>query len=225
VQDTIDVLRTGPAINPSPTCPTRLNEATLAIAPPCVYAYLGRTTEAFGHSAVSLPMAALAGTVSPFDTGGLVKHIAPVKGWTVDARRAYLAHYSWPSDQIGKLIAVYPTGAPARRRAYLNTDRPKVSGPHEIWKTKEESFIASIWTAPNEWPAWLWEGRAPNRLSIDQNLVAWSCPAPIYGEILEISAAATEPEDVLWFEWLMPKYVDGGVSALVQSLRGRQEVA
>lgn len=87
IPETIDVLRNGPSFHPSPTCTTRVNEGILAIAPPHVYAYLGRPVELFGHTAVSLPIDALTGTVSPFDTGGLVGHIAPVKDWTQDARR------------------------------------------------------------------------------------------------------------------------------------------
>jgi hypothetical protein len=225
VLDTLEVLRQGPAINPSPAARTRMNEELLAIAPPCVYAYLGRTDELFGNAALSLPIEGLTGTVSPFDTGGLVRHIVPVKDWPADHRRSFLAHYSWPTDNLQALLTAYPTTGAPQRRAYLNSDRPHAAGPHEVWPTAEEPFVASIWTEPNEWRSWLWEGRSPHQLSIQQNLVAWSCSAPTYGEILKHIEEVADAADVGWLETLLQKYVDGGVSALVQNLRDAQEVA
>lgn len=224
-QETLEVLRQGPAFNPSPNCTTRLNEGILAIAPPHVYAYLGRTLDVFGNTAVTLPIDALAGSVSPFDTGGLVAHIVPLRDWPEDARRAYLARYSWPSNQLPILLNAYPTATPARRRAYLNCDRPTVAGPHDLWPTDDEHFVASIWAAPNEFRSWLWEGRSPNHLPINENLVGWSCPNTTYGEIRRQAEDAAAPADIAWFESLLLKYVDGGVSGLILSLRDAQEAA
>lgn len=137
----------------------------------------------------------------------------------------YFEVYGLDTPGLFRLLNTYPTATPARRRAYLNCDRPNVSGPHELWPTDDEQLVASIWSAPNEFQSWPWEGRSPNRLPVEQNLVAWSCPNTTYGEIRRHAEDATTPEDITWFEWLFIKYVDGGVSSLIQSLRDAQEAA
>jgi len=169
-------------------------------------------------------MEGLDGKVSPFDTGGLVGHIVPVKDWSRDDRRSFLGRYSWPSNDLPTLLDLYPKPGGPQRRAYLNCDRPRSAGPHEVWRTADDPFVASIWSDPNEFRSWLWEGRSPNQLGIQDNLIAWSCPNTTYGEIRKFAEDAAAA-DVVWFESLLQKYVDGGVSALVQSLRERQEVA
>jgi hypothetical protein len=225
IPDTLAVLRSGPEIHPSPSCKTRQNEEALDIVPPCVYAYLGRTHEAFGNAAISLPISALNGKVTPFDSGGLVEHIQPVKDWESSARRKYLAEFTWSTDDLGALLPAYPTESHPGRRAYLNADRPPHEGPHAIWPPDDASLIASIWSEPNEWRSWLWEGRSEGQLPVGDDLVAWSCSNTTYGSILALTESLTAPQDVAWAERLVSKYVSGGVSALIESLRLVQEAA
>jgi hypothetical protein len=225
VEETIAVLRAGPAIHPSPLCRTRQNETALAISPPCVYAYLGRTHEAFGDTAISLPIAALNGRVSPFDSGGLVEHTRPVSEWEAETRRNYLAQFTWTTGELGALLPAYPTDNPARRRAYLNADRPPHDGPHAIWPPEDARLVASIWSEPNEWRSWFWEGRSEGHLPITDNLVAWSCTNTAYGLIRALTENLPAPADVAWAEGLMSKYISGGVSVLIEKLRLAQEAA
>lgn len=224
VQDTISVLRNGPAINPSPTCTTRKNEARLAIQPSCVYAYLGHPLQEFGDVVLSLPADALEGKVSPFDTGGLVEHIAPINGWSDDQRREFLARFSWPADELPELLKRYPRTLPPHRRAYLDASRPHVAGPHLLWPERNGA-VTTIWAEKsNERRAWLWEGRTDHQLRVSGNLVYWSCSSPLYGQIRE-EAEDAAAADVDWYEELLSKYVKGGVSALVRDLRSTQEAA
>lgn len=224
VDETIGVLRNGPTINPSPACTTRLNEVKLAIQPPCVYAYLGHPLPEFGDVVLSLPAQALRGTVSPFDTGGLVEHIAPVNSWPDDRRQEFLEQYSWQSDELPELLKRYPQNTPPQRRAYLDASRPLVAGPHLLWPERRGA-VTTIWAdMSNERRAWLWEGRSHHQLPVDGDLVYWSCSSPLYGEIRE-RADDAGAADIEWFEELLSKYVKGGVSALVRDMRSTQEAA
>jgi hypothetical protein len=186
---------------------------------------LGRTHEAFGSAAISLQMSALKGRVTPFDSGGLVEHIVPVSEWSEDAQRSYLAHFSWPTEDLPTLLTLYPSAARPRRRAYLNCERPDEAGPHAVWPPNDDSFVASIWNEPNEWRSWLWEGRSEGQLPVDDALVAWSCSSTTYGSILEHTEQMSAASELAWVESLMAKFVPGGVSALIQDLRDAQEAA
>jgi hypothetical protein len=139
--DVLNVLREGPKPPAGPT--TQKNEDLLGISPSCVYAYLGRMNEAFGDCAFCLPMKSLlnSGTVSPFDTGGLVDHIDPVKTWPTADKRLYLKAYSWSTSRLPILLERYPTHAPARVSAYLRAEKPPYAGFHA--RTRE--LLALPW--------------------------------------------------------------------------------
>lgn len=208
---------------------TAANEAALGIAPPCVYTYLGQTFEEFGECGLSLPMDALAAeaTVSPFDTGGLVKHLEPVKDWAADAKQAYLAHFSWPVADLEELLAYYPTGDADRVRRYLAGDPPSHAGPHEAFPpdVPEETRVAAIWQNGTKTQAWLWEARTPHRLEVGPRLYRWSCSPPMYAAILEYVEGLPEGDDAEWMVPLIERYVPGGVSTLVAELIPAQEAA
>lgn len=227
--DTLEVLRHGPRHHPDATVRTRLNEQELGIAPPSVYAYLGRTLETFGTSALSIAADQVVGIVSPFDSGGLVDHISPLDTWETEPRRYYLAHYSWPSDQLADRLAVYPTDQPARVAGYLRGTRPPQSGPHDLWLDNEEAaadpLVATIWADNDDCRAWLWETRVPEHLPVNDNLVRWSCSSATYGAILSYTETIQDVDEAAWVESLLERFVVGGVSALVQELRSYQEAA
>lgn len=84
----VRVLVEGADPYPNPITSTSRNEAELGITPARVYAYLGRTCDAFGHRAVAIQFGAVTGELSPFDTGGLVGHIQPVCRWSPRKPRA-----------------------------------------------------------------------------------------------------------------------------------------
>jgi hypothetical protein len=227
--DTLEVLRHGPRHHPDPTVRTRLNEQELGIAPPCVYAYLGRTLETFGTSALSLPADQIVGTVSPFDSGGLVEHIAPLNTWQTEPRREYLARYSWSTDGLANLLQIYPTDAPALVAAYLRGTQPAVSGPHELWPdpegAEEAPLIATIWADNEDCRVWLWETRVSEHLAINGNLLRWLCSSATYSAILRYTETIQDVNEAAWIESLLERFVVGGVSALVQDLRAYQEAA
>jgi hypothetical protein len=223
VGDTLEVLRTGPRVHPSPSTRTKENEAELGIDPPCVYAYLGRTLEVFGSSAICLPMADVSGTVSPFDTGGLVEHIEPVHTWESEARRAYLQKFSWECSQLATLLKRHPTALPAKISAYLRGRKPDESGPHEVWTTADANCVAAIWSG-DDWRAWTWETRVPQHIPVNHNVVRWSCSSATYGEILRYAESVTDPNEGVWLESLLQRLVVG-TSSLVSQLIGHQEAA
>lgn len=227
--DTLEVLHHGPRHHPLATVRTRVNEAELGIAPPCVYAYLGRTLETFGTSAISLPADQVLGTVCPFDSGGLIDHISPLNTWATDPRRNYLARYSWPTDKIDDLLAVYPTADAGRVKDYLQGTRPLQAGPHEVWPDDEDGpdppLVASIWADNDDCRAWLWETRVPEHLVVNNNLLRWSCSSGTYDEILRYTDTIHDAVEAAWMESLLERFVVGGVSALVRELRAYQEAA
>lgn len=227
--DTFEVLRNGPRHHPDPAVRTRVNEEHLGIAPPCVYAYLGRTLETFGTSAISLPQEDVVGTCTPFDSGGLVDHIAPIRDWAAGSRRSYLQRFSWPSTQLIDRLSEYPTRDPIRVADYLNGVRPSESGPHQLWldarEISEGTLVASIWNDNVDCRSWLWEARVPNRIPIENNLVKWSCSSATHAEILEYTERIRDDNEAQWVESLLEKFVVGGVSALILELRAFQEAA
>jgi hypothetical protein len=138
VADIFDVLLRGPE---PPTFRTRTkdNEDHLGIAPPRSYCYLGRTIDAFGDAALVFGSTSVPkGTMSPFDTGGLVKHIKPIDTWDQDARRKLLTTFSWPTAEMAVVLAEYPTSALAAD--YLDLNKvPNPPGPHAVWPSKVEA--------------------------------------------------------------------------------------
>lgn len=209
------VLRDGPM--PLDAGSTRDAERALGIPVACVYAYLGRTLEAFGNSAIVVDDGAVRGHMSPFDTGGLVNNIAPVSGWPEASKRQYLASYSWPTAQFDNVVALYPDGHAAGRSAYIAGSRPSVDGPHITWPGREE---ADIWASNNDWRAWTWEGRGS--ISAGAQLRHWTCPPAVLAEITKYAERTSHADGGAWFEELLARYVAGGVSRLVRNLRAEQ---
>lgn len=205
---------------------TKQNETILGIVPNCVYAYLGVGLEPFGDTAFSLPLDGISGSVSPFDTGGLVSHIAPVNTWDSERRRQFLNHFTWPSSELPALLRQYPSDDQPTRSAYLNKLPPQQEGPHALWDAPAD-LQAAIWSDPlnDGCQAWLWEIRSPEAIAMADNMVAWSCKGSVYLKMLEISAAANSPEDIAFFEKLFARYVPLALSGLVEFLKAQQEAA
>lgn len=227
VEDLIRVLTEGPT--PLPGSRTVENEQDLGIEPPRVYAYLGQTFEEFGDSAFSVHMAALKDdtAVSPFDTGGLVRHISPVRDWPPERRRAFLRHYSWPAAELEMLLGRYPSNTPARVAAYLRGDRPSAAGPHELFEVDgpEDTRVAAIWQNGTSTRAWLWEARATGVLPVDAHLENWSCSPSTYQAVLRYEEDLHDERIGDLIAHLKERYIPGGVAALVVGLLQRQEAA
>jgi hypothetical protein len=220
----LEVLRSGPVVGANATT-TKTNESALGIEPNCVYAYLGNAVQIFGDTVLSLPVEAIVGSVSPFDTGGLVSHIAPVKAWEQERQRKFLQQFSWSSTELPHLLSLYPSTDPAKLGGYLDRARPAHAGPHELWTTPDD-VKAEIWSDPgNGYQTWLWEVRSPTQIAINGNLVAWSCSGPVYEEVLTLSANATQPDELGFFEVLFSRYVPGALSGLLTFLRAQQAAA
>ena len=221
--EVIDVLRRGPGHNPDASCRTRQNEAVLGLST-SVYAYLGKTVPDFGDAAFALPLDGLVGDMSPFDSGGLVKHIRPVSEREDDDKRAFVSAYTFSTRFRKKLLSHYPgTGRPVVQ-AYLEGKQPRGrEGPHQVWPNGAvtDPAIAAIWHRGNSWQAWTWEGRSPKRLPVSNNIVRWSCAATMYEKIREYGEIA-KPSEADFVESLLPFYVRGGVSKLVSLLKTEQ---
>lgn len=220
--DVIEVLRYGPAPPPAAlTTGTKQLELELGMEKHHVYAYLGRTREAFGSNVIVVPAAvgqSNAAKISPFDTGGLVKHIQPVCSWARDQRQNFLADYTWPGIDLPDLFRAYPGATVGRVHQYLDVDQPpSFDGPHEVWLGRTP---AEIWKAGSaSWPTWTWEARWTERIACDA-LVAWSCAPALYDILLRELEDTIDDDDA--FDFLVSRYVRGGVSFLVKEFMGRQ---
>lgn len=219
-QDVLGVLRDGDTPHPDPASRTRQDEVTLGIAPPCVYAYLGMTLELFGKCAVALGFDQLDGHVSPFDSGGLIRHIHPLCDWEVPERQKFLAEYTWSSDQLPDLLKIHPGEGSAEIAAYLDGTQPTEEGFHAVYS--ESLPEAPMWKDNTDRRAWTWEGRRQGGLPF-RELVAWTCPPDQYAEILSLSPTTDDERQLV--VWLARQYVRGGVAALLRALRPRQEAA
>jgi hypothetical protein len=218
MEDVLGVLRDGDRPHPDPASGTRLNEENLEISPPCVYMYLGRTLEEFGKNAFTLMYDGFSGTISPFDTGGLVRKIKPLCDWCRDDRNAFLAAYSWSSDEMSELFRAFPGDDEASICRYLDGERPDGGGFYEA--VPEDLPEADLWRENDSWRAWIWEGRCPSHLPIGSRLHRWTCPPEVFAEFQEV--AVTRPDDLPWSVFLTERYVRGGVSHLIQSLLDEQ---
>jgi hypothetical protein len=192
----------------------------LGIDPACVYVYLGQTLEEFGKSAFVLPFDAFSGTVSPFDTGGLVNHINPICAWTQDERRNFLKEYSWPAAEFPALLSLYPGQDQEEIRDYLAGNRPKKNGFHDL---NPGLTPANLWTDNRDWRAWVWEGRRPDLIEVGTRLFKWTCPPEQYERIQQVALSTPDKNKRDWFLFLSKAYVRGGVTQLILSLRGYQE--
>lgn len=218
--DYIDVLLNGPKTAPPGIGETtKANELALGIAPPeHVYMYLSSTdTEGgFGHAAFAIALLDFEGSVTPFDTGGLVEHIAPPKSWPeAERRKKFVESMTWPSTELPNLLPAYPGAAEEDWERYLAGDRPLVPGPHALWATSE---AADIWgEAANEWPAWTWEGRRPAHIPIAHCLKYWTCPNGFFLE-LQDWVVKNPTFKAAWKE-LTAKHVEDGVGELLAKHR------
>lgn len=225
MKEVIDVLRRGPGYNPDPTCTTRKNEAVLGL-PASVYAYLGKTVPDFGDAAFALPFDALEGAdMSPFDTGGLVKHITPVSARPDADKRTFLASYTFDSRRRRRLVVSYPGTSRMEIDRYLDGQRPSGhDGPHRVWPKAPvtDPAIAAIWHARNDWQAWTWEGRVRNTLRIRKLPYRWSCSPALFQRVREYAERVAKGAEAKFLDELLALYVRGGVSRLVADLRKEQ---
>jgi hypothetical protein len=190
----VAALRDGPR-PPTSTGNTQQLELELEMKTRNVYAYLGRTLEAFGSTVIALSNnAALTAEASPFDTGGLVKHAKPVCDWPNAERNGYLQDFTWPGgEELETALTKYPGNNVAE---YLNIDwRPRDKGPTSVWPERraspkeasvhdEQPREDTLWSSENaDWRCWTWEARWPEHLDT-RDLVAWSCAPHLYPKVL-----------------------------------------
>lgn len=237
--DIVDVLMNGAPVSNDPDSKTPGNEKVLRIDPRRVYAYLGRPHEQFGENIVALEgssLDALAGHMSPFDTGGLVKHFKPVADLDDAAKADYLALFTWDTSQRGTVIGNYPGADKAQIEDYLDCKRPEVDGPYVVLARDDHRSNglakSPIWKentgAEMDWRLWTWEGRVPGRLPAT-NLVKWTCASSHNKAVISAltkrmsdarNAGDQATEDRV--RAIVGSFVTGGLSALVTKLRSEQ---
>lgn len=182
-----------------------------------VYCYLGRTKETFGDFAVVLHKIGSEGAaISPFDTGGLVNYCEPVCHWSEEERNHYLASYTWDVSEIDRCVVQYPGDDIG---TYLDTSKsPGHDGPHKIWP---ERPVADIWLLSDDWRAWTWECRIPERL-ITNHIVAWTCSPSNLLDILRYQESTNDDVTAAWLTNMLDKFIEGGVGILVQQMKEYQ---
>jgi hypothetical protein len=197
---------------------TQQLELHLAIVPHRVYCYLGRTLEAFGEFCVALrPDSLPVGELSPFDTGGLVRKLEPIRTWTREQQQTYLDAFSFSTLTRADCLARHPAEALVE---YLECARPVQRGPHQLWDGTPE---ADIWAlAPeHDWRAWTWEGRW-QQLPIAGQIVAWSCAPSLFPLILDATERTDANISSEILDGFLQTYQPGGVGALVADLKAVQ---
>ncbi len=217
------------ALHDGPTCETpaddgtQTNETLLEIEPSCVYAYLGTSTDVFGDNVLALTRARDSDHVSPFDTGGLVKHIQPVASFDPPSLKvAFLASYSWDASDMPALLSHYPGEQEVSRERYLRGDPPEHLGPHLIWADRTP---ANMWRdSGNTWHAWTWELRAATSLTVD-GLLYWSCAPSLYDDILRAARRLYGDSDADWAINFAAKYRAGGSGNLANDMYADQLAA
>jgi|GEM_PF-2317052 len=217
----VRVLREGPRPHPNPASETRQYEQRLNITPHRVYAYLGRTLEAFGDNAIVLPPNGLiGGQMSPFDTGGLINKIAPVSQLVDNEKCVYLAAFSFQlATEKGAVLERYPSTSAELVKHYLEAQRPHDGdGPHHHWPGGPQH---PIWTSNTDWRAWTWEGRAEPEHFLVATLRHWTCSPSMHARIID-SAERRYGEDEAWLLRLAETYEEGGVGLLVERLKDEQ---
>lgn len=220
IEAILRVLHDGPQVHPSETNETRQHELRLRIQPHRVYAYLGRTLDAFGDNAVVLPQKSIqAGHVSPFDTGGLINKLAPINGCEDDAKADFLASFTWTIADLPARLDEYPSRAPDALERYLDPDhKPAGIGPCVVWADRPS---VPLWKSNDHWRAWTWEGRAePQHVAIAE-LHHWTCAASVERQILKAAKRVYRSEKDFVIR-LQRTWVEGGVSPLVAKLRRAQ---
>jgi hypothetical protein len=210
----VDILRLG--CRPAPFVnDTQQLEFELRIAPARVYCYLGRTLEQFGEFCIAFhPLAVPVGEMCPFDSGGLVRKIPPVNGWSREQQSEYLNALTFSTAERESRIASYPAGS---RESYLESRRPEQAGPHEVWT---DAPVAEIWRSGTHWRAWTWEGRWHD-IPLAGAVRAWSCSPSLFMDIVE-AIEASEDLPAASVDQFLASYRPGGVGALIADLRAEQ---
>lgn len=220
--DIARVLHDGPSFHPDRTKGSHPDEARLSIAPPRVYAYLGRThaSDFFGENCIVLPPASVAaGDMTPFDTGGTLKNIHPIQGWSDGDKAALIQAYSWTAAERPAVLGEYPTIDDDACKEYLAGERPRFKGPHDVWGQRGPQV--EMWSAPeNTWPSWTWELRSPVPLPV-ADLAMWTCQTDVHPLIVD-AAVAMYPNEGDWLELLGRTFVQGGPGVLMDRLREEQ---
>jgi hypothetical protein len=223
VADITKVLRNGVRAADRTEGGTGQLELELAIQPIRAYCYLGRTHEVFGSFAFAVSSVTSVGDISPFDTGGLVRHVNPIKTWEAELRKKFLADYSWPLSELEGVLSAYPGATNADLVRYLDRSaKPMHSGPHKLWTGKSE---ADIWALNEDWRVWTWEGRFHEGFAVGDQLVAWTCPTARYGQLMQWADNVANAADQEWFATVLPKWVEGGVYALVEHVNNGRVAA
>ena len=86
-----------------------------------------------------------------------------------------------------------------------------------MWAGKTRAEIWKIASA--SWPTWTWEARWTDRIACDE-LVAWSCAPALYDALLRELEDTVDDDDT--FDFLVSRYVRGGVSFLVLEFIDRE---
>lgn len=214
----LQALMKGPSPNPNPDSVTRANETSLGIVPPCVYFYLGRTCSAFGDVQFVYTHEELAvngGTVSPFDSGGLTKHHAPVCDWPNDRKQSYLKRFSWPSIQLSQRYQEFPGSIPLSQYASLKY-HPHHIGPHVPFGVTNDQFHADIWQRDSgNWRAWAWELRVPSGAVSPEMPVKWCSSTQRMEELKSAASDAFEDQEFEHFLNLLRRWKDSAELELV----------
>jgi hypothetical protein len=179
------------------------------------------------YCAVAIAFDSFSGTVSPFDTGGLVQYTTPLQQWSDEEKTAYLRQYSWESNNrvslaILDLLDAYPGQSPEDVRAYLAGNRPRVEGPHKVWApTADSTKQANIWVENDAPRAWVWEGRMPHRFPDGFRLLGWSCPEHVRVQIRAQYEHAATRESFEEYKFLKDHFVEHGVTGLMCHIRNQ----
>lgn len=212
----LDALENGDTPSPNPSSTTKLNEQVLQIAPPHVYAYLAALNPSFGKNAVALnENVCSSGTVTPFDTGGAVGHIQPLATMKPAQRCAILKACSWPGSAFASKRKQWPGTSDVSWDDYVRLQMPPGGGPHTPFKLGAQ---VPIWHAKNQWQAWIWELRVPGVMPFGAAIRRWTCTTELMAAMR--ARARSDAAFLTRLAPLLPRYIDGGSSVLLESLRG-----
>lgn len=191
--------------------------------PASAYAYLGKTVPDFGDVAFAFPFDEIAGDMSPFDSGGLVEYVTPVRDRDDSEKRAFLNAFTFNTRRRRSLVNEYPGASRKQVQDYLRGARPaRLDGPHDVWDSAGfDPDVAGIWNDENSWQAWTWEGRAAGRLAF-ATIHRWSCSPALHERIRRYAETGAKKREEEFLDGLLGSYVRGGVSQLVAGLRAEQ---
>jgi hypothetical protein len=215
--DIVEVLLQGPLPSAGAVDSATATAETRLGIPSSVYAYLGNANDQFGRNLIAMNSDAFVGVASPFDTGGCVKVLEPLRGWTPEEQTSYVSSYSFPTASLLYRLPSHPGNAPGPLVSYLSGRRPHaLQGPHELWKGPK----APLWANATDWRGWTWEGRQPGQLPTGGRIALWTCETTTHQKLLEVVAG--QPALHAPFEELGKRYVHGGFSKLLAQARAQQ---